>query len=133
MAATSFPIKTGTAQRFLAAAVSPKKAYADGAPTGAQATDADGVPLWRVSVFVMDADSQRAPEPVSVTVPAQTAPAIPQLQPVVFHGLRVMLWSGGATLRADFVEPLPPDTAPAPADAASAFLSDIDIEEGQQR
>lgn len=126
MAATSFPIKTDAAQRFLAAAVSPKKAYADGAPTGAQATDADGVPLWRVSVFVMDADSQRAPETVSVTVPAQTAPAIPQLQPVVFHGLRVLLWASGASLRADAVEAVAPDAASTSSMSSSDFLSDIE-------
>ena len=126
MANTSFPIKPSTAQRFLAAAVSPKRAYADGAPTGAQATDAEDTPLWRVSVFVMDEDAQRAPETVSVTVPAQTAPALPALSPVVFQGLRVLIWSGGASLRADGVEPVGSDDAPEAA--SSAFLSDIEGE-----
>lgn len=122
MASISFSIKTPTAQRMVAAAVSPKKAYADGAPTGAQATDAEGTPLWRVSVFVMDEDATRAPETVSVTVPAQTAPALPALSPVRFEGLRVLIWSGGASLRADGVEPVTPDAVP----ASSAFLSDIE-------
>lgn len=122
MAATSLPIKTGTEQQLLAAAVGPKMAYEDGKSTGAQATDPAGTPLWRVTVFVMDSDAQRAPETVSVTVPAQVAPALPVLQPVRFTGLRVMMWSGGASLRADGVEPIPPDAAP----ASSAFLSDIE-------
>lgn len=121
MASISFSIKTPTAQRMVAAAVSPKKAYADGAPTGAQATDAEGTPLWRVSVFVMDEDATRAPETVSVTVPAQTAPALAQLAPVTFTGLRVMLWSGGASLRADSVEPASPQSA-----ASSSFLADVE-------
>lgn len=98
-----------------------------GIPTGAQATDSDGVPLWRVSVFVMAEDANRAPEQISVTVPATVAPALPVLQPVAFTGLRVLLWSGGASLRADGVEPLPPDAAPV---SSSAFLSDIDGVEG---
>lgn len=120
--------------QMVAASVGPKPAYEDGRATGAQATDRQsGLPLWRVSVFMLDADTTRAPEAISVTVPAAVAPALPQLAPVTFTGLRVLLWSGGASLRADAVEPLPPDTAPAPADATSAFLSDIDIEEGQQR
>lgn len=121
MANLSLPIKPESARRFLAASVSPKNAYADGRPTGAQATDPAGVPLWRVSVFVMDEDATRAPETVSVTVPAQTAPALPALQPLRFAGLRVMLWSAGASLRADAVEPIPPDSA-----APTAFLSDIE-------
>lgn len=126
MASISFSIKTPTAQRMVAAAVSPKKAYADGAPTGAQATDSDGVPLWRVSVFVMAEDANRAPEQISVTVPATVAPALPVLQPVAFTGLRVMLWSGGASLRADGVEPVIPDAAAPVGSDASSFLSDIE-------
>lgn len=114
MATTTFTIKTPTEQHFIAASVAPKMAYEDGKSTGAQATDRAGVPLWRVSVFVMDADATRAPETVSVTVPAQTAPALAQLAPVTFTGLRVMLWSGGASLRADSVEP------------ASPFLADVE-------
>lgn len=121
MATTTFTIKTSTEQHFIAAAVSPKRAYADGAPTGAQATDAEGTPLWRVTVFVMDEDATRAPEQVSVTVPSPAPPALPQLQPVVFTGLRVMLWSTGASLRADSVEPASPQAA-----ASSSFLSDIE-------
>lgn len=108
--------------QMLAASVGPKPAYEDGKATGAQATDRQtGSPLWRVSVFVMDADSTRAPETLSVTVPAQTAPALAQLAPVTFTGLRVMLWSGGASLRADSVEPASPQSA-----ASSSFLSDIE-------
>lgn len=125
MAATSFPIKIDAAQRFLAAAVSPKRAYADGAPTGAQATDPAGTPLWRVSVFVMDEDAARAPEQISVTVPAPVAPALPALSPVRFEGLRVLMWAGGASLRADSVEVASSDAPPAPT---SAFLSDIEGE-----
>ena len=133
MANLSLPIKPESAQRMLAAAVSPKQAYADGAPTGAQATDAEGTPLWRVSVFVMDEDATRAPETVSVTVPAQTvpaqtAPALPALSPVCFEGLRVLLWSGGASLRADSVELASPQAAA----SSSAFLSDIDVAGGDE-
>ena len=120
---TTFPIKTGTEQHLLAASVSPKMEYEDGHVTTTQATDRQtGVPLWRVSVFVMDADATRAPETISVTVPAQTAPALPALSPVRFEGLRVLIWSGGASLRADGVEPVTPDAVP----ASSAFLSDIE-------
>lgn len=121
MATTTFPISPSAAQQMLAAAVGPKSAYEDGRPTGAQATDRDGTPLWRVTVFVMDADSSRAPEQVSVTVPAATAPALPQLAPIRFEGLRVLMWAGGASLRADSVEPAPPQSA-----ASSSFLSDIE-------
>lgn len=128
MATISLSIKPESAQQMLAAAVGPKMAYEDGKSTGAQATDRAGVPLWRVSVFVMDADATRAPETISVTVPAQTAPALAQLAPVRFEGLRVLMWSGGASLRADSVEPLPTD---APSTAEAAFLSDIDIEGGE--
>ncbi len=129
--ASTFPIKTGTEQQLVAAAVSPKREYDEtGHATDTQATDrTSGVPLWRVTVFVMDVDSQRAPEQISVTVPAATAPALPVLQPVVFRGLRVMLWSGGASLRADSVEPVASDAARAPS---SDFLSDIaDVEDGE--
>lgn len=120
MATISLSIKPESAQQMLAAAVGPKMAYEDGKSTGAQATDhTTGEPLWRVSVFVMDSDAQRAPAQISVTVPAQTAPALPVLQPVVFRGLRVMLWSGGASLRADSVQP-------ASSDSSSSFLSDIE-------
>ena len=122
MATISLSIKPESAQQMLAAAVGPKMAYEDGKSTGAQATDRAGVPLWRVSVFVMDADATRAPETISVTVPAATAPALAQLQPVRFTGLRVMLWSGGASLRADSVQAVSPD----PAAPASSFLSDIE-------
>lgn len=122
MATISLSIKPESAQQMLAAAVGPKMAYEDGKSTGAQATDRAGVPLWRVSVFVMDADATRAPETISVTVPAQTAPALPALSPVRFEGLRVLIWSGGASLRADGVEPVTPDAVP----ASSAFLSDIE-------
>lgn len=107
--------------QMLAASVGPKNEYVDGKATGAQATDPAGTPLWRVTVFVMDESAQRAPETLSVTVPAAVAPAIAQLQPVVFSGLRVMMWAGGASLRADSVAPLSPDSAP-----ASDFLSDIE-------
>lgn len=119
--AKTFPISTDTGERFVAASVAPKMSYEDGHATDVQATDRDGRPLWRVSVFVMDADTTRAPETISVTVPAAVAPALAQLAPVVFHGLRVLIWSGGASLRADSVEPLT-DAAP----ASSAFLSDIE-------
>lgn len=108
--------------QMLAASVGPKNEYVDGKATGAQATDPAGTPLWRVSVFVMDESAQRAPETVSVTVPAPVAPALPALSPVVFHGLRVLLWSGGASLRADGVEVVGSDGAPEPT---SAFLSAI--------
>lgn len=118
-----FSISPDAAQRMVAASVSPKMTYEDGKSTGAQATDRQtGVPLWRVSVFVMDADATRAPETISVTVPAATAPALAQLQPVRFTGLRVMLWSGGASLRADSVQAVSPD----PAAPTSSFLSDIE-------
>lgn len=125
---SSFPIKTGTEQQLVAAAVSPKREYdADGHATTTQAIDrATGYPLWRVSVFVMDAESQRAPETVSVTVPAQTAPALPALSPVVFQGLRVLLWAGGASLRADAVEAVAPDAASTSSMSSSDFLSDIE-------
>lgn len=130
-----FSISPDAAQRMVAASVSPKMTYEDGKSTGAQATDRQtGVPLWRVSVFVMDADSSRAPEQVSVTVPAATAPALPQLAPIRFEGLRVLMWAGGASLRADSVEPLPPDTSPTAAPTAvssDGFLSDIDVEDGE--
>lgn len=127
MAATSFPIKPSTAQQMLAAAVGPKSEYVDGKPSGAQATDsATGLPLWRVSVFVMDEDATRTPEQISVTVPAAVAPALPQLAPVRFEGLRVLIWSGGASLRADSVEPASSQSA-----ASSSFLSDIDVAGGE--
>lgn len=120
---TILKIDPTTAETFVAASVAPKMAYQDGARTDTQATDTAGVPLWRVSVFVMDESAQRAPETVSVTVPAPVAPALPALSPVVFHGLRVLLWSGGASLRADGVEVVGSDGAPEPT---SAFLSDIE-------
>lgn len=122
MATTTFSIKTPTEQQMLAAAVGPKSEYVDGKATGAQATDSAGVPLWRVTVFVMDADTTRAPETISVTVPAAVAPALAQLQPVTFTGLRVLMWAGGASLRADSVEPLT-DSA---STVSSSFLSDIE-------
>lgn len=122
-----FTITPRAGQRMVAASVSPKMSYdADGARTNQQATDhTTGAPLWRVAVFVMDEDSTRTPAQISVTVPAQTAPALPQLQPVTFTGLRVLIWAGGASLRADSVEPVisPTDT--------SAFLSDIDVAGGE--
>ncbi len=111
--------------QMLAASVGPKNEYVDGKATGAQATDPAGTPLWRVTVFVMDESAQRAPETVSVTVPSATPPALPQLQPVVFSGLRVLMWAGGASLRADSVEVASSDAPPAPT---SAFLSDIEGE-----
>lgn len=118
-----FSISPDAAQRMVAASVSPKMTYEDGQRTDTQATDRQtGAPLWRVSVFVMDADSSRAPETISVTVPAAVAPALPQLAPVRFTGLRVMLWSGGASLRADAVEAV----APQADTATSSFLSDIE-------
>lgn len=120
--AKTFPISTDTGERFVAASVAPKMSYEDGHATDVQATDRDGRPLWRVSVFVMDADATRAPEQLSVTVPAPVAPALPQLQPVVFTGLRVLIWSGGASLRADSVETV----TDAAASASSSFLSDIE-------
>lgn len=128
--AKTFPITSGAVARFVAAAVSPKREYDEsGHATDVQATDrATGYPLWRVSVFVMDSDATRAPEQLSVTVPAATAPAIPALSPVRFEGLRVLIWSGGASLRADGVEPVNPKTEPSPSD----FLSDItDVEDGE--
>ncbi len=132
---TILKIDPTTAETFVAASVAPKMAYQDGARTDTQATDrATGAPLWRVTVFVMDADSSRAPEQVSVTVPAATAPALPQLAPIRFEGLRVLMWAGGASLRADSVEPLPPDTSPTAAPTAvssDGFLSDIDVEDGE--
>lgn len=119
---TILKIQPEAAPKMVAASVSPKMAYdADGSRTDTQATDrATGLPLWRVSVFMLAADTTRAPEAISVTVPAAAAPALPALSPVVFHGLRVLIWSGGASLRADGVEPatLPTDT--------SSFLSDIE-------
>ncbi len=121
MATISLSIKTPTEQQMLAAAVGPKSEYVDGKATGAQATDSAGVPLWRVTVFVMDEDAQRAPAQISVTVPAPVAPALPALSPVRFEGLRVLLWSGGASLRADSVEAASPQSA-----ASSSFLSDIE-------
>lgn len=126
MATISLSIKPESAQQMLAAAVGPKMAYEDGKSTGAQATDRAGVPLWRVSVFVMDADATRAPETISVTVPAQTAPALPALSPVRFEGLRVLIWSGGASLRADAVEAVISEAAP----VASSFLADV-VEEAE--
>lgn len=125
---TTFPIKTGTEQHLLAASVSPKMEYEDGHVTTTQATDRQtGVPLWRVSVFVMDADATRAPETISVTVPAATAPALAQLQPVHFEGLRVTLWSGGASLRADSVQVVASDVAQhSAATATSGFLADVE-------
>lgn len=118
-----FSVTPDAAQRFVAAAVSPRYAYRDGERTDVQDTDrATGWPLWRVAVFVMDEDAQRAPAQISVTVPAQTAPALPALSPVQFEGLRVLIWSGGASLRADAVEAVSPQAA-APS---SAFLSDIE-------
>lgn len=124
--ATTLKIDEASAEKMLAASVSPKRAYADGAPTGAQATDPAGVPLWRVSVFVMDESAQRAPETVSVTVPAPVAPALPALSPVVFQGLRVLLWASGASLRADAVEAVAPDAASTSSMSSSDFLSDIE-------
>lgn len=123
-----FTITPRAGQRMVAAAVSPKRAYdADGARTDTQATDhTTGEPLWRVSVFVMDSDAQRAPAQISVTVPAATAPALAQLQPVRFTGLRVMLWSGGASLRADSVQAVAPDAASTSSMSSSDFLSDIE-------
>lgn len=120
---TILKIQPEAAPKMVAASVSPKMAYdADGSRTTTQATDRQsGLPLWRVSVFVMAEDATHAPEQLSVTVPATVAPALPVLQPVAFTGLRVMLWSGGASLRADGVEPLARDAAP-----ASSFLSDIE-------
>lgn len=124
---TILKIDPSAAPKMLAAAVSPKNAYEDGKPSGAQATDRQtGAPLWRVSVFVMDADSQHAPETVSVTVPAQVAPALPALSPIRFVGLRVMMWSGGAALRADAVEAVAPDAASTSSSSSSSFLSDIE-------
>lgn len=126
---TLLKIDPAAAPKMLAASVSPKRVYEDGHVTDSQATDrTTGEPLWRISVFVMDEDSTRAPETLSVTVPAQTAPALPVLQPVVFTGLRVMMWSGGASLRADSVEP----TSPQAAAPSSAFLSDIDVAGGDE-
>lgn len=125
--AKDFPVDPNMAQKFVAAAVAPKMEYEDGERTNRQAVDrTTGAPLWRVSAFVMDTDSQRAPETVSVTVPAAVAPALPVLQPVSFIGLRVMMWSGGASLRADSVQPASSDTS-----ASSAFLSDIDVAGGE--
>lgn len=116
-----FSISPDAAQRMVAASVSPKMTYEDGQRTDTQATDRQtGAPLWRVSVFVMDTDSSRAPEAISVTVPAAVAPALPVLQPVRFTGLRVMMWSGGASLRADGVQVASSDSS------SSSFLSDID-------
>lgn len=126
MATISLSIKPESAQQMLAAAVGPKMAYEGGSRTDTQATDRAGVPLWRVSVFVMDADTTRAPETISVTVPAQVAPALPALSPVVFQGLRVLLWSGGASLRADAVEAVISEAAP----VASSFLADV-VEEAE--
>lgn len=118
---TILKIDPTTAETFVAASVAPKMAYQDGARTDTQATDTAGTPLWRVTVFVMAEDASRAPEMASVTVPAQTAPALAQLAPVRFEGLRVLMWAGGASLRADSVEPAPPQSA-----ASSSFLSDIE-------
>ena len=128
--ATTLKIDEASAEKMLAASVAPKLAYEGGQPTGAQATDRQtGAPLWRVSVFVMDADATRAPAQISVTVPAQTAPALAQLAPVRFEGLRVLMWAGDASLRADSVEVVASASAPT---AASSFLSDInDVEDGE--
>lgn len=124
---TILKINAEAAPKMLAASVGPKTAYEDGKATSAQATDRQsGLPLWRVSVFVMDADTTRAPETISVTVPAQVAPALPALSPVRFHGLRVLLWSGGASLRADAVEAVTSEAAP----VASSFLADV-VEEAE--
>ena len=116
-----FTITPRAGQRMVAAAVSPKRAYdADGARTDTQATDhTTGEPLWRVSVFVMDSDAQRAPAQISVTVPAPVAPALPALSPVRFEGLRVVLWSGGASLRADGVQA-------ASSDSSSSFRAAVE-------
>lgn len=117
-----FFIASDAAKKFIAAAVAPRLAYRDGERTDTQEVDrATSLPLWRVTVFVMDADSSRTPAQLAVTVPAATAPALPLLAPVVFHGLRVRTWSGGAVFRADSVEAVTPDSAP-----ASSFLSDIE-------
>ena len=117
--AKTFLISTDTGERFVAASVAPKMSYEDGHATDVQATDRDGRPLWRVTAFVME--EGRAPETVSVTVPAQVAPALPALSPVRFEGLRVLMWAGGASLRADSVEPLADSVQ-----STSSFLSDIE-------
>lgn len=123
-----FLVSPRAGQRMVAAAVSPRYAYRDGERTDVQDTDrATSLPLWRISVFVMDEDSNRTPAQLSVTVPAATAPAVAALQPVQFTGLRVRTWSGGASFRADSVQPVAPDAAP-----ASDFLSDINgVEDGE--
>lgn len=120
--ATTLKIDEASAEKMLAASVSPKMDYdADGSRTDTQATDRQsGLPLWRVTVFVMDAEASRAPETLSVTVPAAVAPALAQLQPVVFTGLRVLMWAGGASLRADGVEPATSPTS------SSSFLADVE-------
>ena len=108
--------------------VAPSPVYVDGSATSEQAKDGDGVPLWRVRL--LDAtDENRDPQRLTVTIAAATGPAVPRLTPVRLHGLSVSLWGEAplrASLRADSVAPLPPDTAPAPA--ASDFLSDIEGE-----
>lgn len=119
---TLLKIDQSSALKMLAASVAPKRVYEDGHVTDSQATDrATALPLWRVSVFVMDADATHAPETISVTVPAVAAPTLAQLQPVVFTGLRVLIWAGGASLRADSVEPLADSVQ-----STSSFLSDIE-------
>lgn len=127
-----FSVTPDAAQRFVAAAVSPRLAYRDGERTDTQEVDrATSLPLWRVTVFVMDADSSRTPAQLSVTVPAATAPAVAALQPVQFTGLRVRTWSGGASFRADSVEAVADSTQP-DGSASSSFLSDINgVEDGE--
>lgn len=120
---TLLKIDQSSAPKMLAASVAPKRVYEDGHVTDSQATDrATALPLWRVSAFVMSEDATRAPETISVTVPAVAAPTLAQLQPVVFTGLRVLIWAGGASLRADSVEPTPQQSDT----VSSSFLSDIE-------
>lgn len=111
--------------------VAPSPVYVDGSATTEQAKDGNGAPLWRVRL--LDAtDESRDPQRLTVTIAASVAPAVPRLAQVRLRGLSVSLWGEAplrASLRADAVEVVGSDAAP--ASAASAFLSDI--EGGEER
>lgn len=86
------------------ATAQPVKAYENGAATGQQAADANGVPLWRASVlFRTDAGV----ETVAVKFPARIAPTFTVLDPVNITGLTVFASSDGKTyFAADALAPV---------------------------
>jgi hypothetical protein len=71
--------------------------------TGEQKKNAEGVPLWSVSVLLRQPDSRKT-ESLTVTMPAAQDPAalIEPFTPIAFEGLRVMTGENGGRVWVSF-------------------------------